>query len=51
LNELNSSPLQGDNTIHGLNSVDGFYDREEFNNTFLKEIWSKIYVINHLTMF
>jgi hypothetical protein len=25
---------RGDNTIHGSNSVDGFYDREEFNNTF-----------------
>jgi hypothetical protein len=24
----------GDNTIHSSNSVDGFYDREEFNNTF-----------------
>ncbi|TDD96886.1 PRC-barrel domain-containing protein [Flavobacterium cellulosilyticum] len=23
-----------DNTIHNSNSVDGFYDREEFNNTF-----------------
>ncbi len=25
---------RGDNTIHNSNSVDGFYDREEFNNTF-----------------
>ncbi|WP_026709231.1 PRC-barrel domain-containing protein [Flavobacterium frigidarium] len=25
---------KGDNTIHHSNSVDGFYDREEFNNTF-----------------
>ncbi|MGK2861520.1 MAG: PRC-barrel domain-containing protein [Chitinophagaceae bacterium] len=25
---------RGDNTIHGSNTVDGFYDREEFNNTF-----------------
>jgi hypothetical protein len=24
----------GDQTIHNSNSVDGFYDREEFNNTF-----------------
>lgn len=24
-----------DNTIHSSNSVDGFYDREEFNTTFL----------------
>jgi hypothetical protein len=27
---------KGDNTIHSSNSVDGFYDREEFNNTFLQ---------------
>lgn len=27
---------RGDNTIHGSNIVDGFYDREEFNNTFLQ---------------
>jgi hypothetical protein len=40
--ELNSlRHYRGDNTIHGSNSVDGFYDREEFN-TFPKEIWSKI---------
>jgi hypothetical protein len=33
--ELNSLRYyRGDNTIHGSNSVDGFYDREEFNNTF-----------------
>jgi hypothetical protein len=33
--ELNSlRHYRGDNTIHGSNSVDGFYDREEFNNTF-----------------
>ena len=25
-----------DNTIHGSNSVDEFYDREEFNNTFFQ---------------
>jgi len=25
---------RGDNTIHSSNTVDGFYDREEFNNTF-----------------
>jgi hypothetical protein len=25
---------RGDNTIHNSNSVDGFYDRLEFNNTF-----------------
>ncbi|MDP1622719.1 MAG: PRC-barrel domain-containing protein [Bacteroidales bacterium] len=25
---------RGDNTIHSSNIVDGFYDREEFNNTF-----------------
>ncbi len=25
---------RGDNTIHGSNTVDGFYDREEFKNTF-----------------
>ena len=25
---------RGDNTIHNSNSVDGFYDRQEFNNTF-----------------
>jgi hypothetical protein len=40
--ELNSLPLQGDNTIHGSNSVDGFYDREEFNNTFPQRNLSKI---------
>jgi hypothetical protein len=27
---------RGDNTIHNSNSVDGFYDRQEFNNTFSK---------------
>jgi len=27
---------RGDNTIHGSNSVDEFYDREEFNNTFFQ---------------
>jgi len=27
---------RGDNTIHSSNIVDGFYDREEFNNTFLQ---------------
>jgi hypothetical protein len=32
----------GDNTIHGSNSVDGFYDREEFNNTFPQRNLSKI---------
>ncbi len=26
----------GDKAIHSLNSVDGFYNREEFNNTFHK---------------
>jgi len=26
---------RGDNTIHGSNTVDGFYDREEFKNNFL----------------
>ncbi|MFT6826812.1 MAG: hypothetical protein ACJAS1_006469 [Oleiphilaceae bacterium] len=26
---------RGDNTIHSSNTVDGFYDREEFNNTFI----------------
>ncbi len=26
----------GDNTIHSSNIVDGFYDREEFKNTFLQ---------------
>jgi hypothetical protein len=25
---------RGDNTIHSSNSVDGFYDHEEFDNTF-----------------
>jgi hypothetical protein len=25
---------RGDNTIHSSNTVDGFYEREEFNNTF-----------------
>lgn len=25
---------RGDNTIHNSNTVDGFYDREEFNNRF-----------------
>jgi hypothetical protein len=25
---------RGDNTIHNSNSTDGFYDRQEFNNTF-----------------
>jgi hypothetical protein len=37
-----TSPLQGDNTIHGSNSVDGFYDREEFNNTFPQRNLGKI---------
>ncbi|MDP2724112.1 MAG: PRC-barrel domain-containing protein [Bacteroidales bacterium] len=27
---------RGDNTVHSSNAVDGFYDREEFNNTFYK---------------
>jgi hypothetical protein len=27
---------RGDNTIHTLNTVDVFYDREEFNNTFIQ---------------
>jgi hypothetical protein len=27
---------RGDNSIHSTNSIDGFYDREEFNNTFHK---------------
>ncbi len=27
---------KGDNTIHSSNDVDGFYDREEFKNTFHK---------------
>jgi hypothetical protein len=27
---------RGDNTIHSSNTVDGFYDREEFKNTFLQ---------------
>ena len=26
--------FRGDSTIHSSNTVDGFYDREEFNNTF-----------------
>ncbi|MDP5092272.1 MAG: PRC-barrel domain-containing protein [Polaribacter sp.] len=26
----------GDNTIHNSNTVDAFYDREEFNNTYLE---------------
>jgi hypothetical protein len=28
---------RGDNTIHSSNDVDGFYDREEFNNSFHKK--------------
>jgi hypothetical protein len=32
--ELNSLRHYREITIHGSNSVDGFYDREEFNNTF-----------------
>ena len=33
--ELNSvRHFRGDNTIHSSNTVDGFYEREEFNNTF-----------------
>ncbi|WP_296619606.1 PRC-barrel domain-containing protein [Marivirga sp.] len=32
--ELNSvRHYRGDNTVHSSNSVDGFYDREEFNNS------------------
>jgi hypothetical protein len=27
---------RGDNTIHTSNTVDGFYDRVEFNNTFIQ---------------
>ncbi len=27
---------RGDNTIHSSNKVDGFYDRKEFNNSFLQ---------------
>ena len=27
---------RGDNTIHSSNAVDGFYDREEFKNSFYK---------------
>jgi hypothetical protein len=27
---------RGDNTIHSSNTVEGFYDREEFNNSFHK---------------
>lgn len=27
----------GDNTIHSSNNIDGFYDREEFSNSFLKK--------------
>jgi hypothetical protein len=49
--ELNSLPITGENTIHGSNSVDGFYDREEFNNFPSKKFGVKFYVINHLTMF
>jgi hypothetical protein len=26
--------FRGDNTIHNSNKIDGFYNREEFNNTF-----------------
>jgi hypothetical protein len=29
--------FKGDNTIHSSNMVEGFYDREEFNNTFLQK--------------
>lgn len=33
--ELNSvRHYRGDNTIHSSNTVNGFYDREEFNNSF-----------------
>lgn len=35
--ELNTlRHYRGDNTIHSSNDVDGFYDREEFNNSFHK---------------
>ncbi|MBW6537634.1 MAG: PRC-barrel domain-containing protein [Mariniphaga sp.] len=35
--ELNAvRHFKGDNTIHNSNSVDGFYERKEFNNTFHK---------------
>jgi hypothetical protein len=40
--ELNSLRHYRDNTIHGSNSVDGFYDREEFNNTFPQRNLGKI---------
>jgi hypothetical protein len=40
--ELNSLLPLREITRSRLNSVDGFYDREEFNNTSLKENWSKI---------
>ena len=33
--ELNTiRHYRGDNTIHSSDSIDGFYDREEFNNSF-----------------
>jgi hypothetical protein len=36
--ELNSlRHYRGDNTIHSSNTIDGFYDREEFNNKFLQK--------------
>ncbi|HCE57789.1 MAG TPA: photosystem reaction center subunit H [Prolixibacteraceae bacterium] len=35
--ELNTvRHYRGDNTIHNSNTVEGFYNREEFNNTFHK---------------
>ncbi len=35
--ELNTvRHYRGDNTIHSSNTVEGFYNREEFNNTFHK---------------
>jgi hypothetical protein len=35
--ELNTvRHYKGDNAIHSSNSIDGFYDREEFNNSFHK---------------
>jgi hypothetical protein len=35
--ELNTvRHYKGDNTIHSSNTVEGFYDREEFNNAFHK---------------
>lgn len=35
--ELNTiRHYRGDNTIHSSNAADGFYDREEFNNSFHK---------------